>query len=284
MSTGGEPIRAAVLAVAIVLAHGAIQPAATRAAPSCEGRAATIVGTPGDDVINGTRRDDVIVAGGGDDRIDGGGGADLICGGPGADRIDGDLGADRLVGSGGADVLRGSAQPDRIEGGHGRDILSGGQADDRLDGGTGGDACLQGGGNGRLTRCENANADLAVLSISCPSSATLDVPFECQVTSVNDGPEPAHILLEGQARPKCISVGCSVAWGTGWTFHDVDHADAGALLPPGQERTDVVQVTITQWPADGTPAVRITIRPVDLFDAIDPVPSNDDFEAEIAQA
>ena len=47
--------------------------------PKCFGRAATIVGTPGNDTISGTDGDDVIVGMGGFDQVAGRGGVDRIC-------------------------------------------------------------------------------------------------------------------------------------------------------------------------------------------------------------
>ncbi|MDX6375565.1 MAG: hypothetical protein QOD98_4553, partial [Nocardioidaceae bacterium] len=84
------------LTLAVVLslgALGALNPASA-AAPAaadseCFGKAATIVGTPGDDRIRGTNGADVIVAGRGDARINGRGGDDLLCGRSGDDRIRG---------------------------------------------------------------------------------------------------------------------------------------------------------------------------------------------------
>ena len=65
------------------------------ATASCDGKRATIVGTPGDDVIVGKAGNDVIYGGGGNDRISGGpNGNDTICGGPGDDKIDGEGGGD----------------------------------------------------------------------------------------------------------------------------------------------------------------------------------------------
>ena len=61
---------------------------AQRAAPTCRGQEATIIGKRGNDGANdpveGTRRADVIVARGGDDVVDGKDGGDLICAGPAA--------------------------------------------------------------------------------------------------------------------------------------------------------------------------------------------------------
>ena len=53
---------------------------ASAVAGTCEGRAATHLGTPGDDVLTGTDGDDVMVGLGGDDKISGLLGNDLICG------------------------------------------------------------------------------------------------------------------------------------------------------------------------------------------------------------
>jgi hypothetical protein len=83
----------------------------------CRGRPATLIGTPGPDLLRGTAGDDVILGRGGGDRIRGRGGDDLLCGGPGADRIHGGPGDDELRGQ------RGSR--DRCRGGAGRDLIRG---------------------------------------------------------------------------------------------------------------------------------------------------------------
>jgi Ca2+-binding RTX toxin-like protein len=101
--------------------------------PTCNGLAATIVGTPGDDVIDGTAGADVIAGLDGNDVIRGGLGNDVICGGPGEDNLSGQGGNDTLFGDQGDDVLDGG------EGGccnvatnTGDDVLYGGQGDDDL--------------------------------------------------------------------------------------------------------------------------------------------------------
>lgn len=118
----------AVMAVA-VLSTASVSTA--HEVPNCDGYAATIVGTMGPDVINGTPGADVIVAQTGDDRVNGGGGDDVICGGVGND------------------VLQGQGDDDRVFGGSGDDLLDGGEGgccfvptntgDDHLDGGVGAD-------------------------------------------------------------------------------------------------------------------------------------------------
>ena len=113
----------------------------------CNGVAATVTGTPGDDVaLTGTAGDDVIVGLGGEDTIMGLGGNDTICGGAGDDGIDAGAGADYVYGEDGADTLAGSAGADTILGGAGDDTLGGGDDIDRLIGDAGAD--LLGGGAG----------------------------------------------------------------------------------------------------------------------------------------
>lgn len=87
------------------------------AAPRCFGEAATIVGTPGNDLLRGTGGRDVIVGRGGDDDIRGRGGHDLMCGGPGSDFVIGQRGDDELDGGGGADALQPGAGNDLVRGG-----------------------------------------------------------------------------------------------------------------------------------------------------------------------
>lgn len=80
----------------------------------CRGRAATVVGTSGPDVLEGTGGFDVIAALGGDDTIRGGGGGDFLCGGDGIDHLFGDAGKDSLVGGTGDDALDGGADYDFV--------------------------------------------------------------------------------------------------------------------------------------------------------------------------
>ena len=94
--------------------------------PRCDGKPATIVGTPGRDTLRGARRADVIVALAGKDKITAVKGNDTVCGGAGNDTI---------------------------SGGPGRDRLFGGPGNDRLTGGAGRDTCLGGRGHNRVT-CE----------------------------------------------------------------------------------------------------------------------------------
>lgn len=104
------------LLAVVVLAGAAPATSAVPAAPKC-----TITGTPGNDVLHGSKRADVICGRGGHDRIHGRAGNDWLVGGAGHDRLVGGPGHDRILGGAGRDHLFG---------GHGRDRLFGGQGDD----------------------------------------------------------------------------------------------------------------------------------------------------------
>lgn len=124
----------ALVAAALVLlaAAGAsldLSAPATGATPTCEGRTATVVGTPGADVITGTSKPDVIVGLAGDDTIDGQGGDDVVCGNDGADTLLGGGGNDHLYG--GRDGYTRNAAGYALTG----DVLDGGPGDDVMDGG-----------------------------------------------------------------------------------------------------------------------------------------------------
>jgi Ca2+-binding RTX toxin-like protein len=104
---------------------GAQTPAPTppgQAPPTCNGLAATIVGTEGsDNPLDGTPGRDVIVGLGESDGISGGRGNDVIFGGAGDDFLVGGKGKDTLLGQAGGDVFFGKAGKDRCEGGKGKD-------------------------------------------------------------------------------------------------------------------------------------------------------------------
>ena len=136
-----------------------------RGVARCRRLAATIVGSPGRDVITGTRADDVIAARGGRDTVRGLDGDDVICGDDGHDVVNGGKGddtlmgghdPDRLAGAGGENLLIGGNGDDdlflrgrggRALGGNGDDLLTGSAAADRVYGGGGADRCTVYAGN-----------------------------------------------------------------------------------------------------------------------------------------
>jgi Hypothetical glycosyl hydrolase family 15/RTX calcium-binding nonapeptide repeat (4 copies) len=121
---------------------------------SCNGKAATIVGTKKGEVIRGTARDDVIVALDGNDTIYGGGGNDTVCAGAGADKVFGEAGNDYLLGGSLDDTLNGGDGNDNLQGAAGNDTLNGGAGDDLLAGGDGTDTGAGGSGKNTFRQVE----------------------------------------------------------------------------------------------------------------------------------
>lgn len=107
-----------IIVVTLLLGFDAAQ------AQSCNGVAATIIGTAMDDDIEGTSGADVIVGLGGNDRIDGREGDDIICGNEGDDDLLGGLGDDQIFGDAGNDVLEGGPGADSCDGVSGIDSAS----------------------------------------------------------------------------------------------------------------------------------------------------------------
>ncbi len=116
----------------------------------CNGLPATIVGTPGNDVLRGTNGADVIVGLGGNDILYGNNGDDVICGNAGNDTLYGNNGNDILLGSFGNDMLDGSNGNDTLDGAAGTDTLKGSNGDDVMTGGDGNDSLTGGNGNDML--------------------------------------------------------------------------------------------------------------------------------------
>ena len=142
------------LSAATPTAFGSVTPAdrvSVRAPSSCLGRTPTLVGTNGNDILNGGPGTDVIDGRGGNDTINGSGGKDYLCGGSGNDTINGGNGGDRLDGGSGADALTSDAGNDRLLGRAGNDTLLGGSGNDVANGGGGTDNCTA----ETTTGCEN---------------------------------------------------------------------------------------------------------------------------------
>ena len=118
------PLVISVLASSTLLAG---LPNAQAADLQCLGHPATIVGTEGPDILNGTPAADVIVALGGKDRVTAGDGDDIVCGGPNPATFHA-----KFPGGIWGEVLEGGAGNDTISGGAGDDLLYGGPGDDLL--------------------------------------------------------------------------------------------------------------------------------------------------------
>ena len=96
---------------------------------------ASIIGTDGDDVLEGTSEGDIIL---------GGSGNDIINGGPGVDNLNGEDGNDTIDGGEGNDIINGGNNNDTIDGGSGDDTIDGGGGDDSITGGAGNDEIIGG--------------------------------------------------------------------------------------------------------------------------------------------
>jgi Ca2+-binding RTX toxin-like protein len=122
--------RSAVVPALLLMMIGAPAAQGQTTAPTCLGREATIVGTPGDDTIIVPDTGEVVVARGGNDVVYGGAEQDEICGGRGADVL--------YAGGGSDGTLAGGRGDDQLYGGPGEyDGIRGGPGDDLLDGGAG---------------------------------------------------------------------------------------------------------------------------------------------------
>ena len=113
------------------------------------------VGTPGDDVLNGTENADTLQGFGGNDRLLGEAGNDTLDGGTGSDTLNGGDGDDILTGGPVADDLRdviyAGEGNDSVDAGAGNDLVYGQDGNDTIAGGAGVDELQGQGGNDVIT-------------------------------------------------------------------------------------------------------------------------------------
>lgn len=117
---------------------------------------ATVLGGPGDDMLNGAAHADLLDGGEGNDGVNtgpdpaygGSGGTDTIRGGPGNDELRGGVDGDTISGGPGNDTLSDDAGANRLSGDEGDDVVGGGGT---LDGGPGADRVISGRGGDMLT-------------------------------------------------------------------------------------------------------------------------------------
>jgi hypothetical protein len=81
------------------------------------------IGTPGEDRLQGSARDDLQLGRGGNDRLTGGRDRDVMLGGTGADRLSGGPDSDLMFGGPGNDILSGGSGADLIVGEAGNDAV-----------------------------------------------------------------------------------------------------------------------------------------------------------------
>ncbi len=118
-----------------------------------------IVGTLGDDTIDGLGGNDSITGDAGSDTIYGGAGLDTLRGGFGDDYLDGGTENDQLYGDTGTDTLIGGDGNDRLEARGAGSSLDGGEGNDQLyNFATSGTATLVGGGGNDTLRASTSNS------------------------------------------------------------------------------------------------------------------------------
>jgi Ca2+-binding RTX toxin-like protein len=128
----------------VVWLHSLLETPARPEGPRA-GQECTIVGTAGDDDLEGTQHDDVICALAGEDQVSGGDGDDTLILGPGDDGASGEAGDDVIRGGGGRDwVILDGPGSDRIYGQGDSDVIYDHQGFDVLSGG-GGNDCMNAG-------------------------------------------------------------------------------------------------------------------------------------------
>ncbi len=211
------------LAIAGALTATAALPAAAQETTAiCDGRVATIVGTPGNDRLTGTSGadviaglqghdiiwgldgDDIICAGKGDDVVFGGPGFDVIFGAQGddglfatsgpfeRDRVD--TAGGRIFGGLGNDLIHGSDRWDRIQGGPGEDIIFGYGGRDWIRGGADADD-ISGGGN--IDNLHGGNGDDRIAIAGADIVRGGAGSDTCVLAS-----EPAALISCGRNRPE----------------------------------------------------------------------------------
>ena len=177
MTTPTKSVLALFLAVATGCSATAVaaEPIVRTADVTCHGKAATYVGTEGDDVLTDEEtdfgRNPVIVLGGGNDELTLGSGyregvdSLVVCAGDGNDTVhvtegiggraqillDGGRGDD-IVGNDGGSKYYSDIPTMNLIGGGGDDMLRGGNSDDRISGDRGDDVIYGVGGNGPALR------------------------------------------------------------------------------------------------------------------------------------
>lgn len=130
---------------------------------SAFGRAVTLVGASGNDVLIGSAQSDSLAGGDGNDTLMAGDGNDTLSGATGNDLAIGELGDDFIYGDAGDDALNGGSGRDVIEGGDGLDTVAGQSGNDILRGGAGDDRIIGGIGIDLFTETGDANFVLSTV-------------------------------------------------------------------------------------------------------------------------
>lgn len=180
-----------------------------------------LVGTAGDDSLNGGEiyrgiygldGNDILSGGAIDNVLNGGGGHDVLFGEGGIDELVGGTGDDFMRGGDGDDLLNGEAGSDSLEGETGDDVLVGGAGDDQLLGGAGHD-----------TYRFNLGDGLDSISDSIDMGEPNRVLFGSGITSssVTLTTNFGQVLVRPGAAFEGVTIGANGSDALG--FHAVDH-------------------------------------------------------------
>ena len=171
---------------------------ATSPTSSCDGRtativsaAATVVGTPGNDVILATGK-----AG---QTIRSGSGNDIICGSAGSDRIFAGDGNDTVLAGNGDDVVDAGSGNDSVNAGAGRDNVGGGAGDDVISAGSGNDRVTGDAGNDRVTGNDGSDS-----LIGGPGNDALDGGWAPDVIDPGTGSNSCGTDASDSLRGPCV--------------------------------------------------------------------------------
>ena len=137
-----------------------------------------ILGTSGNDNLEGTNGNDLIVGFEGNDNIEGGNGNDCLIGNQGNDAIEGGNGNDIVEGGEGFDRISGSNGNDKVEGGEGNDNIDGGNGNDQIQGNSGDDTLIGGNGNDDLSGgdgIDSARGDLGTDSCDAETETSCEL-------------------------------------------------------------------------------------------------------------
>ena len=115
----------------------------------------TVIGTQGDNRLNGSPGSDIIQTFGAADLVAGGSGNDLIITGGGNDTVGGGDGNDTIISGSGSDVVAGGTGDDFIFAGKGNDLVDGGDGNDLISGDRGNDTVLGGSGSDTVFGAQN---------------------------------------------------------------------------------------------------------------------------------
>jgi Ca2+-binding RTX toxin-like protein len=236
-----------------------------------------IVGTSGDDVLNGTSGADFVYGGSGDDQIrlyegddigSGGTGNDIVWGDEDKDLVVGGLGDDKLFGGSADDMVSGDDGNDELDGDAGDDILSGGRGDDTIFGGSGTDTIKFSRGDGRdtvLTTGAEYDGDDTNWEVVWSQADGWNTAHGYSAATVNeefggkyDYDQVHHVLRRyiGADGPLRVESRDSIEFDLGIDLQDVSFLRSGSDLTVviGREDSDIASladaedaITITDW-------------------------------------